>query len=144
MPPSKTVLLIDDDADDRAMFYDAVMLADERCNCLLASSAEKGLAMLGEPVYTRPDVIFLDINMPRINGWQCLQLIRKMSHLRDLPVIIYSTAKGVHQMDKTSDMGAVYFLTKPSRFAELIQAITYILNHEWDKVNRFNSPIRGK
>src|SRR5690348_4240316 len=88
-----TLMIIDDDDDDRELFYEAVTSIDEKYTCMMAVSGEQAIELLREPVDHEPDLIFLDLNMPRMNGKQCLIKLRQFEHLSHIPIIIYSTSK---------------------------------------------------
>src|ERR1700733_6869527 len=71
-----TIFLIDDDEDDRKLFFDAVRQFDETINCLSASNGKDGLLYLKDEGNPLPDFIFLDLRMPGLSGEQCLQEIK--------------------------------------------------------------------
>src|ERR1051325_9343283 len=104
-------------------------LDDVRQNttCKLASDGIEALTKLkSNPSYI-PDYIFLDINMPKMNGLQCLPEIRKMEHLRDAKVIMYSTTSDEDIRLKTRQLGADDFLVKAPRLSLLINDLNRIL-----------------
>lgn len=74
-----------------------------------------------------PDVIFLDLNMPRMGGKQCLTELKLLPLLRDIPVVMYSTSSDKKEMADTIQMGAAHFLVKGSNFKDLRQELTLIL-----------------
>jgi CheY-like chemotaxis protein len=84
-----TVLVVDDDDDFREALADA--LEDEGCNVLAAPSGEAALALLDEALkkrVTMPDLMVLDLVMPRMSGIEVLQKLRKSRHWRELPVLV--------------------------------------------------------
>lgn len=124
-------MLIDDDEDDVLFFMDALQEIDPSLRQITASNGEEALQMLqatGAPV---PDYIFLDMNMPLVNGRECLIRIRKVDSFSDVPVIIYSTSTGRTEAATLISLGASYYLTKPFRFSEMIKSIRFILSDEW-------------
>lgn len=122
-----SVLLIDDDIDDRMIFGDVLkeLVPDIIYN--EAINGEDALAKLEAGLV--PDLIFLDLNMPRVDGKQFLAELRQIAHLRHIPVIIYTTSS--HESDKkeTRALGASYFITKPNSLHELSQLLKGILEH---------------
>ena len=80
----------------------------------------------------RPLLVVTDVDMPRLNGKQCLVELKKEAHLRDIPVIIYSTSSEKRDIDETARLGAAHFLTKPNKFEELCKAISYVASKDWD------------
>ena len=121
----KTLLIIDDDADDIEMFCDAVQEIDERNHCLVATNGKEALQIL-HSCLKKPDYIFLDLNMPQMSGKQCLKEIKQHKQFDDIPIIIYSTSKYRKEIDEILEMGATMFLTKPTIFTELKTAIVEI------------------
>ncbi|NSL89998.1 response regulator [Chitinophaga solisilvae] len=119
------MLLIDDDVDDRMIFGDVLkeLVPDIIYN--EAINGEDALTKLGNGLL--PDIIFVDLNMPRIDGKQFLAEIQKLEQLRHIPVIIYTTSS--HESDKkeTRALGAAYFLTKPNSLHELNLVLKGIL-----------------
>ena len=85
------VLIIDDDEDDRDLFCIAVHEIEPRINCIMARNGEEALQGL-RLEYPKPHIIFLDLNMPRINGIQCLRELKKDRELQDIPVVIYTAS----------------------------------------------------
>ncbi len=72
---------------------------------------------------TRPSIIFLDLNMPRKDGRQALKEIKEHNDLKKIPVIIFTTSKSKEDIDKTYASGANCFITKPTTFSDLVDAI---------------------
>lgn len=132
MKDRKIVLIIDDDEDDRALFLDAVSEIDRSIHCLGAHDGEDALRILDDASSPKPHFIFLDLNMPRLNGKQCLSEIRKRDHLTNIPVIIYSTTRRTEDVEETKKLGAVHFLTKPVLFADICKGISGVLEKKWD------------
>jgi len=92
MQHKKKILLVDDDADDLELFSEAVGEVDGSVFCDCASDGNEVLEQLKEQGIGAPDVIFLDLNMPAMSGWQFLERVKGNELLRDIPVIIYSTS----------------------------------------------------
>lgn len=120
-------MIIDDDVDDQELFVEAIAELNAPFSCETASNGEDGLQKLGDSSYQLPDLIFLDLNMPRLNGKQCLERIKSSVKLRDIPVIIYSTSSQDNDVRDCIALGAVHFLTKPSSFNELCRSLSEIL-----------------
>ena len=124
---NKVIFLIDDDIDDQEFFMEALKEVDPNIECYLASSCDDGLHLLNNSAVL-PDYIFLDLNMPKVDGKKCLLELKKNTRLKDIPVIIYSTSSLKKDIDETKAMGAVHFLTKPAAFRELCDAIENVLS----------------
>lgn len=127
MQKSPLIMIVDDDEDDIELFCDAVKELDNDIECISASNGEDAIHKLTRESQPLPDYIFLDLNMPRLNGKQCLKRLKVNPRLRDIPVIIYSTSKLKEDMEETRQLGAVHFLTKPDKVKDLRKAIASIL-----------------
>jgi DNA-binding response OmpR family regulator len=128
MTYEKVVFIADDDPDDRELFAEAVAEINDQIVCVTASNGQDALKLLQKNEQLLPDFIFLDLNMPRISGKQCLTELKKIDRLKLVPVIIYTTAKIDDDMKEMKKLGAAYFLIKPNKFDELVNAISFILN----------------
>lgn len=129
----KTFFIVDDDADDQEIFLAAVKKVDESIKCITVDNCEEALRKLKVADAQLPDFIFLDLNMPRINGRQCLVELKKYAHLKHVPVIIYSTSSLKKDIEETAQLGADMFITKPSRFEDLCKALTNVISLEWPR-----------
>lgn len=128
---SKLVLIVDDDPDDIEMFCSAVNEIDNKIKCIGESNAEKALQQLSGGQINKPDLIFLDLNMPRLNGKQFLARLKSHHQFADTPVVVYSTSKLKEDAEETKQLGAVHFLTKPSRVEDLRNAVARMLDRKW-------------
>jgi CheY-like chemotaxis protein len=135
---AKTVMIIDDDDDDRFFFSEALAKAAPDCKFLSASDGDKAIKMLQNSALESPDIIFLDLNMPRMNGWQCLLLIRLIEQLKYIPVVIFSTSKENLQFEKASVLGNVHYMTKPPRISDLVYGIDLALHANWPSLREMN------
>jgi len=107
----KRVLLIDDDKDEHEIFKKELHRHDPAITFFSAHDGQEGLEfLLKEYVH----YIFLDINMPVMNGIDLLKLIKKDETLKDIPVIIYSTSDGRGYKKMALDLGAASYFTKPT------------------------------
>jgi CheY-like chemotaxis protein len=115
----KTILLADDDADDAEMF--ALVLAEVDPGVVVhhVINGEEVFDLIKEQPRLNPDVIFLDLNMPRMNGWQCLEKLKADPTTRDIPVIIYTTSSHTRDKQMAIAHGATAFITKPSDYKAL-------------------------
>ena len=130
----KTFFLVDDDIDDQEIFLAAVNEIDNTINCVSIDNCEEAIEKLKREQTDLPDIIFLDLNMPRLNGRQCLAELRKLAHLKHIPVIIYSTSSLKKDIEETKRLGADMFLTKPSKFDDLCNALNNVLSTDWSKI----------
>src|ERR1700712_889169 len=121
--------LIDDDKDDQEIFMLALEDMNIQVSCFTANDGNEALLKFAQDETFLPDYIFLDLNMPRINGKQCLIEIKKIDHLKDVPVIIYSTSSAQKDKMETEMLGATAFITKPSSISEFTKILsTYLVD----------------
>jgi CheY-like chemotaxis protein len=130
----KKILLVDDDADDQLLFKEAIKEIAEEVECMTADNGLDGLNHLKsqQPV---PSLIFLDLNMPLMNGFECLEQIKTEQGLKDIPVIIFSTSNNPRDQKKTREMGADLFLTKVSDYSLLKTKLLQILEADFSKAD---------
>ena len=118
MLQNQLLFLVDDDTDDHEIFKSALAKVDGDLALLTATNGYEALDVLSASD-TLPDYIFVDLNMPRMGGIQFLKEIKQTETLKHIPVIIYSTSSNPGDIAKTRELGAVSFVTKPSRFSDL-------------------------
>lgn len=118
----KICLLIDDDVDDHEVFSMALDEVSSSTQLLKALSADEAFTILRKDG-TLPDVIFLDLNMPKVDGYEFLVKIKREIKFKSVPVIIYSTSNQEIEIQKTQKLGASAFLSKTANFSELCQQL---------------------
>ena len=110
--PSIKILLADDDKDDRFLFDLALKKLSVVPDLKSVPDGERLLTYLSANSETLPDILFLDLNMPRKNGSECLVEIKRQEKLKHIPVIIYSTSIPPSIADILHENGAHYYLQK--------------------------------
>lgn len=118
------LLLADDDDDDCIFFKEAL---DELSLSVTLETVHDGVELmdyLETAADDLPDMLFLDLNMPRKNGHECLTEIKNIEVLKKLPVIIFSTSLDTKIVDLLYDMGATYYIRKPGDFSKLKKVIS--------------------
>jgi CheY-like chemotaxis protein len=123
-PDSKPLsfVIIDDDSDDQEVFIAALSEVVPNATCEARTDAEKSLTEL-KTEELKPDIIFLDINMPKMGGFEFLAEANKHSILNRTKVVIYSTSSDLEDIQKAKTMGAHAFITKTNTFTELCQQL---------------------
>ena len=123
----QSILLIDDNDDDCRFFADTLKRLYPAIRLTRAEDGRHGLDILGN-MDAMPDLIFLDINMPRMNGWECLEGIKANKESAGIPVVMFTTSSFKAEINKAKALGANLFVTKPfdySGFKDVLQhAIT--------------------
>ena len=122
-----TVFYADDDVEDCDLFTEALQQIDSDIKCITAKDGKEALDFL-KLTYDLPDYIFLDINMPKINGKTCLIEIKKDPRLTHIPVIMYSTTSDTNEIQQYYKLGAHDFLIKPANFDVLCDCLESIFN----------------
>jgi CheY-like chemotaxis protein len=119
-----TFFLVDDDEDDQELFQIALEEADPEIRLVVAANGSEALKML-ERAEVVPDYIFLDLNMPLMDGKECLAQLKASPSLSAIPVIIFSTSSDHRDKSDTQRLGAIDFITKPPS----ISALTLLLKN---------------
>jgi CheY-like chemotaxis protein len=129
----KMIFLADDDTDDVELFHDALHEIAPDIELHVAFDGASALNKLESAGFPIPDLIFLDINMPLVDGWECLQRVRQTTQFREVPVMMYSTSCSHRDMDIASKLGASHFITKPTNFNELKVLLSKIVIGELER-----------
>ena len=124
---SKRILIIDDDPDDIEFFIEALRSIDGSFECEQATNGEEGLLNLRTSAAS-PEYIFLDLNMPRLNGKEFLSEIKKDGRLSAIPVIMYSTSGIESDIRESLRLGAKDFIVKPTRLKDLSDRIEAVMS----------------
>lgn len=127
-----TVFLADDDEDDCVLFQDAMNEVAQDHELVIAYDGQELLEILHAQVPPLPRVIFIDLNMPRKNGLECLQEIKKTEKLRNIPVIVLSTSSQADSIETAYAHGADHYITKPGTYAVLKKTIELVLAIDWE------------
>lgn len=121
-------MLADDDSNDTEMFCEAAVIAAEDVVCHTAINGEELLRTL-YTLDSLSQIVFLDVNMPIMNGWECLDILKADGRYKHITVIMISTSS--HKKDVTTCMesGALCYLVKPADFNALVRLVKRILEH---------------
>ena len=117
------ILLADDDTDDCIFFKAALGELLLSTHLTTVNDGEQLMQLLTNETNVLPHVLFLDLNMPRKNGFECLSEIKGNQKLRQLPVIIFSTSFEQEVVNLLYRNGAQYFIRKPSEFSQFKKII---------------------
>lgn len=125
-------LLADDDRDDRDLFTQALKNVDPPVAGITVPNGQEALDYL-KTNRARVRLIFLDINMPVMNGWQCLTELKQAPRLKSIPVLMYSTSTRQSDIQRSKDLGAHGLLSKPDNFTVLkstVKILSEIVNKQ--------------
>lgn len=106
------ILLVDDDPDDQELFCDIVNKISPGLACEIAENGARALTFLRER--SSPSIIFLDLNMPIMNGYEFLKEASASNLFSGIPVVVYTTSSGENDMMRVKKFGVKRFLTKLS------------------------------
>ncbi|MCD0465601.1 response regulator [Flavobacterium sp. ENC] len=141
MKQNYNLLLADDDEDDCAFFKEAL---EELLLPVSLVTVNDGVQLMDfladKSAANLPDILFLDLNMPRKNGFECLTEIKKIDRLQKLPVIIFSTSLDMNIVDNVYEKGALYYIRKPGDFSKLKKVIGNAL--AITAKNNFKQPVK--
>nr|WP_294924031.1 response regulator [uncultured Flavobacterium sp.] len=113
----KNILQIDDDYDDCSFFSEALEEISAAAYTAIHNPVQALQQLINSEI--QPDIIFLDINMPIMNGMELLTEMKKKDPIKDIPVIIFSTSISIDAQKKLQDLGAIDYYIKPNDFSLL-------------------------
>jgi CheY-like chemotaxis protein len=125
------ITLADDDEDDRLFFTDAF---DELKINTVVNTVKDGkelLNYLNLPDTVLPNIIFLDLNMPILNGIDCLKEIKQNEKFNDIAIAIYSTSSSEQDIENTFVLGANIYIKKPNNFDDLKKILSEVVIINW-------------
>jgi CheY-like chemotaxis protein len=129
--PPLNILLADDDEDDRLLFKDAFDEIKIKTNVQMVHDGVQLMNYLNNMEYNLPDIVFLDLNMPLKNGFECLAEIRSAKRLKDLSIAIYSTSGSDEDIEETFVKGANVYIKKPNDFSVLKKVLGDVITINW-------------
>lgn len=135
-----TILIADDDTDDRLFMDRALRQSGYMQTIQFVEDGEDLMRYLRrQGPYTEqnapwPDLLILDLNMPRKNGFQALSEIKDDPKLRRLPVVVMTTSSADEDVVKTYTLGVNSFVTKPFNFNRLVEMVTALKTYWMDTV----------
>lgn len=130
-----TILYADDDSDDREIFCTAIEQIDPAITITLSWNGEEALETLTNQALP-PNFIFLDVNMPRMNGIECLIQLKSNNRLKDIPVFMFSTTSDNNEIKKLKLLGAEDFIPKVASFEKLTKSLHHALTKEHLTINQ--------
>jgi len=126
MQENRKCLMIDDDEDDHEIFKIYLKIINRDITFKGVYNGEEAIDLLKtEPLYV-PDYIFLDVNMPKMNGIECLRLLRNFTKLENTKIFMYSTTSETHFLEESRILGAEDFIVKSSKSAKMVKKLCNI------------------
>lgn len=125
------IVLAEDDEDDRLFFKEAIDQVKIKTILTMVNDGVELMKYLYDPETVTPDVIFLDLNMPKKGGIECLEEIRADKNYHNLTIAIYSTSASDNDIEETFVKGANIYIRKPNDFKVLQKVIAEVLSVNW-------------
>lgn len=125
------ILLADDDEDDRLFFKEAFDEIKLNTSVSLVNDGDELMNYLTMDGNQLPHILFLDLNMPRKTGIDCLLEIKQLAHLKDIAIAIYSTSASDIDIEETFVQGANVYIKKPSEFSTLKKILEQVITINW-------------
>lgn len=130
------IFYLDDDADDQFFFKETLESVSDSYELYVQSAGVELLKLLESPP-PMPSMIFIDLNMPQMNGFEVLEKIRKSEHDTKAPVIVFTTSTDEEAVSRCRELGADMFITKPQDYRKLGSILEYVLNINWSNPSSF-------
>ena len=125
------ILLADDDEDDRLFFNDAFKEINIKTQVRFVNDGLELMNHLTENSNQLPHILFLDLNMPRKSGIECLLEIKRMIQLQNMAIAIYSTSSSEQDIEDTFVQGANVYIKKPNDFNLLKRILEEVIKVNW-------------
>ncbi len=124
------ILIAEDDLDDQELIREAfISLAPFFKVCFYGDGEDLIISLTNLQQDSKPELIILDLNMPRKGGIETLAELKQNTGLAEVPVVIFSTSQNAEDKKKSLSLGADDFVTKPISYAGLLDAVQYIIEH---------------
>lgn len=140
------IILADDDEDDRLLFTDAFEELKINTKVNTFNDGVELMDYLNSPDAVLPNVLFLDLNMPKKNGIECLYEIKRDERFSEIAIAIFSTSSSEEHIEETFVQGANIYIKKPSDFATLKKVLSDVVTINWQYytsgLNRDNFLLR--
>lgn len=125
-----TIFYTDDDAEDLEFFTEVTSELGEHLNIVTQNNGKELLHDLENPP-PNPHIVFLDLNMPGLSGFDVLTQLRSSDEYKNLPIVIFSTSRDEQTIEKSRKLGASFYVAKPNDFSLLKKTIQYALDINW-------------
>lgn len=134
------IILAEDDKDDQELFVEAVNATKIPSEITTVENGEELINILKDESEPKPDIIFIDINMPIKGGKQALAEIKTDQELKDIPAVMLSTSDHPHDIEETFNKGANLYIQKPNSFRSFIHILKKVFMLHWTKV--LTNPVK--
>lgn len=123
-----SILLVDDDLDEFDLFTIALKQVSDDYKLIHITGCDDLLSSIRT---NKPDIVFLDINMPAMSGIECLKHIRAEDKYASLPIIMYSTSSNKKNIEQAYEHKANFYVVKPYSLQGITRALEQIISFDW-------------
>jgi len=128
------IILAEDDKDDQELFMEALSATKIPSEVTTVGNGEQLLNTLKDPAEPKPDIVFIDINMPVMGGKEALEEIKSDKELKEIPAVMLSTSNHPADIEETLKKGANLYIQKPNSFTGFILILKKVFALHWTKV----------
>lgn len=130
MTKKLTIFYTDDDKEDLDFFREATESIDQSIEVVTLGGSSQLLHVIDNPP-PHPHILFLDLNMPGLNGFDVLEILRSKDVSQHLPIVIFSTSNDEELIRKSRELGANFYVPKSVSFESLRRSIAHAINIDW-------------
>jgi CheY-like chemotaxis protein len=120
------ILVVEDDVEDQILFLETIYSIDPSFECHCVNNGAEGIDFLMNTI-TLPSVILLDLNMPLMNGYAFLEKVKTMPDFAHIPIFIFTTSRSPQDKERTKNLGAEGFFSKPNTLVDLRNNLHQVL-----------------
>lgn len=132
-----SILLVEDDIIEIMKFHKTISPLSIKCKVTEAKNGEEAMNLLTKKSYT-PDLILLDLNMPKVNGIELLGMLKNDAILKNIPTVILTTSSNPKDLLACYEMGVAGYMTKPFKYEDYVEKITKTLSY-WSESELFSA-----
>ena len=136
----KLILLVEDNPDDEFLTRDALRTGGVSHDVVVVRDGAEAVEWIFAPETATPDLVLLDLKLPKMSGFDVLERIRSNGSTRGLPVVILTSSSEVQDIQRSYGMGANSYVRKPVNFSEFVRAVQ-ALGVYWLTVNEPSQPL---
>lgn len=127
------IILAEDDKDDQELFMEALSATKVPSEVITVENGEELVNTMKDPAEEKPDIVFIDINMPIKGGKEALEEIKSDKELKEIPAVMLSTSNHPKDIEETFNKGANLYVQKPSSFTGFILILKKVFILHWTK-----------
>jgi CheY-like chemotaxis protein len=136
MDQKHLIVIVDDDSDDRSLIYDAILKTWPTAVVAECTDGLSFMELVNDNPYDLPlSAVILDINMPKVSGWEVLEYLRKNPDLCDAPIMLFSTSYDERDAIRAARLGAKNYMQKPYIFTGYMELIEKLKGLMPERVN---------